>query len=128
MLDDAGEATAPIPGLGPAEPIVDNEGPFAAGALIADGRFRLVAIQGAPGHLQFWQAFDFAAGRMVALTLVDPQESLAVDRVNEVLSLTVRQRGLEHAGDRRGARGVPHGPVRSGGVRLGAGRHAAPGS
>ncbi|MCV7170132.1 protein kinase family protein [Mycobacterium manitobense] len=95
---DAGEATAPIPGLGPVEPPVDNEGPFAAGALIADGRFRLVAAHGAPGHLQFWQAFDFAAGRMVALTLVDPRESLPVDRVNEVLSLTVRQRGLDMPG------------------------------
>ncbi|MGA5465278.1 protein kinase family protein [Mycobacterium sp. NPDC050041] len=95
---DADDATAAIPALGPVDTVVDNEGPFTAGALIADGRFRLVALQGGHGHLQFWQAFDFAAGRMVALTLVDPQQSLAVDRVNEVLSLTVRQRGLDMPG------------------------------
>jgi hypothetical protein len=96
--DDAGEATAPIPGLGPAALVAVNDGPFAAGALIADGRFRLVSLQGGHGHLQFWQAHDFAVGRMAALTLVDPQESLTVDRVNEVLSLTVRQRGLDMPG------------------------------
>jgi putative peptidoglycan lipid II flippase len=102
VVDDVSEpaavdVTAPLVGLRSAVPAV-NGGPFVAGDRIADGRFRLMVLHGNHAHLQFWQAFDFAARRVVALTLVDPGQTMTVERVNEILSLTVRQRGLDMPG------------------------------
>lgn len=53
---------------------------------------------GAASLLEFWQAVDLATDRPVAVTLVDPRSSLPVEWVNEILSLTVRLRGLDTPG------------------------------
>ncbi|WP_156618181.1 protein kinase family protein [Mycobacterium sp. 852013-51886_SCH5428379] len=61
-------------------------------------RYRLLACHGRHRVLEFWQAVDGATGRRVALTLVDPQHTLPVEFVNEIISLTVRLRGVETDG------------------------------
>ncbi|MGE2717253.1 protein kinase family protein [Mycolicibacterium litorale] len=68
-----------------------------AGSIIA-GHYRLLVCHGAGPLLEFWQGIDLANGRTVALTVVDPAATLPVEWVNEILSLTVRLRGLETPG------------------------------
>ncbi|BCI50756.1 hypothetical protein NIIDNTM18_00340 [Mycolicibacterium litorale] len=65
---------------------------------IVGGRYRLLVSHGAASLLEFWQAVDLATDRPVAVTLVDPRSSLPVEWVNEILSLTVRLRGLDTPG------------------------------
>ncbi|OBB60233.1 hypothetical protein A6B34_02925 [Mycolicibacterium monacense] len=65
---------------------------------IVGGRYRLLVCHGTSGVLEFWQAVDLAAGRAVAVTLVDPRSSLPIEWVNEILSLTVRLRGVDAPG------------------------------
>jgi putative peptidoglycan lipid II flippase len=67
------------------------------GALVA-GRYRLITLCGTEPHLQFWHGLDLATSRLVALSLVDVDGVLPVGRVNEVLSRTVRLRGLDVCG------------------------------
>ncbi|MBO0680018.1 protein kinase family protein [Mycolicibacterium sp. S2-37] len=61
-------------------------------------RYRLLTCHGRRRVLEFWQAVDIATGRLVALTLVDPHHTLPVEFVNEILSLTVRLRGIDTVG------------------------------
>lgn len=65
---------------------------------VVGGRYRLLAAHGATPLLEFWQAVDTASGHQVALTVVDAGSTLPVEWVNEILSLTVRLRGLDTAG------------------------------
>lgn len=76
----AAEGAAPVHGR---EPLVP-------GTLVADGRYRLLAFHGGPAHLRFWQALDTALERPVALTFIDPELRLAPERVQEILSRTLR--------------------------------------
>lgn len=75
----------------PTEPI------HVPGAIVG-GRYRPVAAHGATSLLEFWQAVDLASGQHVALTVVDASATLPVEWVNEILSQTVRLRGLDTAG------------------------------
>jgi len=68
------------------------------GTLIADGRYRLLALHGAGPSLQFWQGIDIALDRQVALTLVDPDRLLGDDGVREVLARTQRLSRIERPG------------------------------
>jgi putative peptidoglycan lipid II flippase len=95
------DITAPMP-IGADERRVcraDTEptGPMVAGAMLA-GRYRLLNMCGADEHVQFWQGTDTATGQLVALSLVDVDGVLPVERVNEVLSLSIRLRGLDVRG------------------------------
>ena len=67
------------------------------GAMVA-GHYRLTRVFGVHRHVQFWQAIDAATGHVVALTVVDVEGQLNVEQVNEILSLTIRLRGLDVAG------------------------------
>lgn len=73
-------ATTPVPGC------------------VVGGHYRLLVCHGTSGVLEFWQAVDMATGRAVAVTLVDPHSSLPIEWVNEILSLTVRLRGVDALG------------------------------
>ena len=68
-----------------------------AGAVVA-GRYRLLDICGSDEHVQFWQGIDAATGQLVALSLVDVDGVLPVERVNEILSRSIRLRGLDVRG------------------------------
>jgi putative peptidoglycan lipid II flippase len=95
------DVTAPMPigagerRMGPAD--TEPTGPLVAGAVLA-GRYRLLNMCGSDEHVQFWQGTDTATGQLVALSLVDVQGVLPVERVNEVLSLSIRLRGLDVRG------------------------------
>jgi len=67
------------------------------GAVVA-GRYRLLDICGSDEHVQFWQGIDAATGQLVALSLVDVDGVLPVERVNEILSRSIRLRGLDVLG------------------------------
>ncbi len=60
------------------------------GASIAGGRYRLLVFHGGPPALQFWQALDTALDRQVALTFVGPDGTLSDERVQAILSRTLR--------------------------------------
>lgn len=93
------EITAPLPitvGRLPVRPAESVPAPQ-AGAMVV-GRYRLIALQGTEPHLQFWRAVDTATGRPVGLTLIDVAGELPAERVHEILSRTVRLRGLDVAG------------------------------
>ena len=84
-------ARVPLPGPRPTDPASTAEdGALVAGALIADGRYRLLAFHGGAAQLQFWQALDTALDRPVALTFIDPEHRLPAAEVAEVLSRTSR--------------------------------------
>ncbi len=95
------DVTAPIPisagdcRTTPAE--TDSTGPLVAGAVLA-GRYRLLNVCGTDEHVQFWRGTDTATGRLVALSLIDVDGVLPVERVNEILSLSIRLRGLDVRG------------------------------
>jgi putative peptidoglycan lipid II flippase len=103
------ETTEPMPAAAGEPPLGDREratpSPRTAdtpaapvpGDLIV-GRYRLSSRFSAPAKLQFWRAVDTWSGRQVALTLVDPDAVLPVERVNAILSHTVRLRGLPMPG------------------------------
>ncbi|MUL67026.1 murein biosynthesis integral membrane protein MurJ [Mycobacterium sp. CBMA 234] len=59
-----------------------------AGAVIGDGRYRLLVFHGGPPDLQFWHALDIALDRQVALTFVDPDGDLPESIVQEILTRT----------------------------------------
>ncbi|RWA21239.1 hypothetical protein MBRU_14930 [Mycolicibacterium brumae DSM 44177] len=66
------------------------EGSLVPGALVSDGRYRLLVCHGGPEHLQFWQALDTALDRQVALTFIDPDGALPPGQLREILSRTMR--------------------------------------
>ncbi|BBY18603.1 murein biosynthesis integral membrane protein MurJ [Mycolicibacterium litorale] len=68
------------------------------GAMIAGGRYRLLVFHGGPPNLQFWQALDTALDRQVALTFVDPDATLPDERVQEILSRTLKLSRLDMPG------------------------------
>ncbi|WP_419197121.1 murein biosynthesis integral membrane protein MurJ [Mycolicibacterium litorale] len=68
------------------------------GATIAGGRYRLLVFHGGPPNLQFWQALDTALDRQVALTFVDPDVTLPDERVQEILSRTLKLSRLDMPG------------------------------
>jgi putative peptidoglycan lipid II flippase len=74
-----------------------GDGGFVPGMTIA-GRYRLLGSHGGRPLLQFWHAVDVAAGKEVALTLVDALGELPEEFVHEILARTVRLRGLGAAG------------------------------
>ena len=67
------------------------------GSVVA-GRYRLVAMCGSERHVQFWQGIETITCRPVGISLVDVDGALPVERVNEILSRTVRLRGLDVCG------------------------------
>lgn len=94
------DVTAPMPiGADCRAPSVDTEltSSLAPGAVVAD-RYRLLNMYGAGEHVEFWQGTDAATGQLVALSLVDIDGVLPVERVNEILSRTIRLRGIDVRG------------------------------
>jgi putative peptidoglycan lipid II flippase len=68
------------------------------GATIGGGRYRLLVFHGGPPNLQFWQALDTALDRQVALTFVDPDATLPDERVQDILSRTLKLSRLDMPG------------------------------
>lgn len=93
----AGPSTLVLPVARRGLPPVEGAA-FRPGATVVGGRYRLLTCHGARPTLEFWEAFDALADRRVGLTLVDPRATLPVEQVNEILSLTVRLRGLDTSG------------------------------
>jgi putative peptidoglycan lipid II flippase len=60
-----------------------------AGAVIADGRYRLLLSHGGSRGLQFWQALDIPLNRQVAVTIVDAHDGPG-DVVGDILTRTLR--------------------------------------
>jgi putative peptidoglycan lipid II flippase len=74
-----------------------GDGGLVPGMTLA-GRYRLLGPHGGRPLLQFWHAVDVAAGKEVALTLVDTFAELPEEFVHEILARTIRLRGLGTAG------------------------------
>jgi putative peptidoglycan lipid II flippase len=72
--------------------------PLVPGASLVNRRYRLQDPHGGTGHLQFWRGVDTTLGREVALTLVDTDGAMPAGRINEILSHTVRLRGIHMPG------------------------------
>jgi putative peptidoglycan lipid II flippase len=90
------ETTGPIPtSAGQANAELATS--LVPGAVVA-GRYRLIGICGVDEHLQFWHGIDDATGQPVGLSLVDVDGVMPVERVNEILSRTIRLRGLDVRG------------------------------
>ncbi|HET9876824.1 MAG TPA: murein biosynthesis integral membrane protein MurJ [Mycobacterium sp.] len=60
------------------------------GAGVGGGRYRLLVFHGGAPALQFWQALDTALDRQVALTFVDPDQTMPEGQLHEILSRTMR--------------------------------------
>ena len=69
-----------------------------AGAVVADGRYRLLVFHGGPPDLQFWHALDIALDRQVALTFVDADGALPESMVQEILTRTSKLSHIEGPG------------------------------
>jgi putative peptidoglycan lipid II flippase len=69
-----------------------------AGAVVADGRYRLLVFHGGPPDLQFWHALDIPLDRQVALTFVDPDGALPESMVQEILTRTSKLSHIEGPG------------------------------
>jgi putative peptidoglycan lipid II flippase len=69
-----------------------------AGAVVADGRYRLLVFHGGPPDLQFWHALDIALDRQVALTFVDHDGELPASMVQEILTRTSKLSHIEGPG------------------------------
>jgi putative peptidoglycan lipid II flippase len=69
-----------------------------AGAVVADGRYRLLVFHGGPPDLQFWHALDIALDRQVALTFVDHDGALPESMVQEILTRTSKLSHIEGPG------------------------------
>ncbi len=69
-----------------------------AGAVVADGRYRLLVFHGGPPDLQFWHALDIALDRQVALTFVDHDGELPALMVQEILTRTSKLSHVEGPG------------------------------
>ncbi|MGV0625166.1 murein biosynthesis integral membrane protein MurJ [Mycolicibacter minnesotensis] len=96
----AARTVAPQQGAQPAdhpEPAVDN-GQLTPGVGIAGGRYRLLVCHGTTPVLQFWQALDTALDRQVALTFVDPNQTMTDEQLTGVLSRTQRLSQIDMPG------------------------------
>ena len=69
-----------------------------AGAVVADGRYRLLVFHGGPPDLQFWHALDIPLDRQVALTFVDHDGELPASMVQEILTRTSKLSHIEGPG------------------------------
>jgi putative peptidoglycan lipid II flippase len=90
-------ATAAAPPAGESSDVGEDV-QLVPGARIAGGRYRLLVSHGGVPPLQFWQALDTALNRQVALTFVDPDRSLPVGHVREILARTSRLSRVERPG------------------------------
>ncbi|MCB9439421.1 MAG: murein biosynthesis integral membrane protein MurJ [Mycolicibacterium sp.] len=72
------------------QPPVPEETHQLAGTTVGNGRYRLLTFHGGPAPLQFWQAVDTALERPVALTLIDPEHTLAAGELQDILARTQR--------------------------------------
>jgi putative peptidoglycan lipid II flippase len=87
----------------PREPAIeaatsDEDVHLIPGAVIGGGRYRLLVFHGGPPTLQFWQALDTALDRQVALTFVDPDNTLPDAQLREILSRTLKLSRLDMPG------------------------------
>lgn len=84
----------PAPDTSPAEDDVH----LVPGAIVGDGRYRLLVCHGGPPPLQFWQALDIALDRQVALTFVDPDGTLSGEQVRGILDRTLKLSRIDMPG------------------------------
>ncbi|MDT5225625.1 MAG: hypothetical protein QOG19_3032, partial [Mycobacterium sp.] len=56
---------------------------------------RLLLFYGEAPHLQFWQAADTVTGEHLAVTVVDPENTLPTATIDEILSRTASLRGIK---------------------------------
>jgi putative peptidoglycan lipid II flippase len=99
--DELDAITAPVPvALGPVRMHSDlNDVPTSpTPGTVLGGRYRLLVACGTEPLVQFWQGIDLTSGWLVGLSLIDVDGDLPVERVNEILSRTVRLRGLDVRG------------------------------
>ncbi|KUH67407.1 murein biosynthesis protein MurJ, partial [Mycolicibacterium novocastrense] len=68
------------------------------GAMVGGGRYRLLVFHGGPPTLQFWQALDTALDRQVALTFVDPDNTLSDETLREILTRTRKLSSIDMPG------------------------------
>ncbi|OBJ68141.1 murein biosynthesis integral membrane protein MurJ [Mycobacterium sp. 1274756.6] len=76
----------------------DDDQQLVPGTSVIGGRYRLLVFHGGPPGLQFWQALDTALDRQVALTFVDPENTLTDEQRETILSRTLRLSRIEHPG------------------------------
>ncbi|RAV06751.1 murein biosynthesis integral membrane protein MurJ [Mycolicibacterium sp. GF69] len=87
----------------PREPAIeaatsDEDVHLIPGAVIAGGRYRLLVFHGGPPTLQFWQALDTALDRQVALTFVDPDNTLSDEALRGILTRTRKLSSIDMPG------------------------------
>ncbi|OBB58604.1 murein biosynthesis integral membrane protein MurJ [Mycobacterium sp. 852013-51886_SCH5428379] len=92
-----------LPFAPPSEPPIeaatsDEDVHLIPGATIGGGRYRLLVFHGGPPNLQFWQALDTALDRQVALTFVDPDNELPDEKLQEILSRTLKLSRIDMPG------------------------------
>lgn len=90
----AGAASRSVAPPKPTRPVVGSEpaddGQLTPGLSIAGGRYRLLVRHGGTPLLQFWQALDTALDRQVALTFVDPDQTMPDEQLTGILTRTQR--------------------------------------
>ncbi|WP_238949292.1 murein biosynthesis integral membrane protein MurJ [Mycobacterium sp. IDR2000157661] len=118
--DDRGTSRIPVSGRPPAdyggdptreplafdppqEPAIeaatsDEDVHLIPGAVIGGGRYRLLVFHGGPPALQFWQALDTALDRQVALTFIDPDNTLPDDELRDILARTQKLSRIDMPG------------------------------
>lgn len=79
------------------EPVTDDS-QLTPGLSIAGGRYRLLVHHGGTPIVQFWQAMDTALDRQVALTFIDPDQSMPEDQLNDILARTQRLSQVSRSG------------------------------
>ncbi|WP_082682876.1 murein biosynthesis integral membrane protein MurJ [Mycobacterium sp. GA-1285] len=87
----------------PREPAIeaatsDEDVHLIPGAMVGGGRYRLLVFHGGPPTLQFWQALDTALDRQVALTFVDPDNTLSDETLREILTRTRKLSSIDMPG------------------------------
>ncbi|KUI07627.1 murein biosynthesis protein MurJ, partial [Mycolicibacterium acapulense] len=87
----------------PREPAIeaatsDEDVHLIPGAMVGGGRYRLLVFHGGPPTLQFWQALDTALDRQVALTFVDPDNTLSDEALREILARTRKLSSIDMPG------------------------------
>ncbi|ORV46022.1 murein biosynthesis protein MurJ [Mycolicibacter engbaekii] len=75
-----------------------NDSLLTPGLSVAGGRYRLLVRHGGTPVLQFWQALDTALDRQVALTFVDPNQTMPDDQLTGVLTRTQRLSQIDAPG------------------------------
>ncbi|MBS9533776.1 murein biosynthesis integral membrane protein MurJ [Mycobacterium sp. M1] len=89
-VEDTGGRVAADPVAPPRSRPRSADAQLVPGLSIAGGRYRLLVCHGATGELEFWQAQDTALGRQVALTFIDPDQTMPEDELNGILARTQR--------------------------------------